>query len=84
MPRKAAFALLTEEGPSPRGSGNATTLTTMTVTKDQGGEEEEEEEEEGRVDGFVDVQDEARAVAVAAIGHVAAKKRDVPRGGKAG
>ena len=52
--------------------------------KDQDGEEEEEEEEEGRVDGFEDVQDEARAVAVAAIGHVAAKKRDVPRGGKAG
>ena len=53
--------------------------------KVQDGEEEEEEEEvEGRVDGFEDVQDEARAVAVAAIGHVAAKKRDVPRVGKAG
>ena len=36
-------------------------------------EQDGEEEEEGRVDGFEDVQDEARAVAVAAIGHVAAK-----------
>ena len=52
--------------------------------KDQDGEEEKEEEEQGRIDGFEDVQNEARAVAVAAIGHVAAKKRDVPRGGKAG
>ena len=55
--------------------------------KDQDGEEEkEEEEQEGRIDSFEDVQNEARsvAVAVAAIGHVAAKKRDVPRGGKVG
>ena len=36
------------------------------------------------VNDFQDMQAEARAVAPAATGHVAAKKRDVPKGSKAG
>ena len=54
------------------------------VDNDDSDKDQDGEEEQGRVDGFENVQDEARAVAVTAIGHVAAKKRDVLRGGKDG